>query len=51
MALAVVTDQVYETVLHNKVCHLLAPQDPRLVEVHIQSPKDNGFLETFQGLL
>ena len=49
--LAEVAEQVYDTVLHEKSRHLLSPQAPRLVEVHIQAPKYNGFLETFQGLL
>ena len=38
MALADVEYQVYETVLCKEVCHLLAPQAPRLVKVHVQVP-------------
>ena len=49
--LAEVADQVYETVIHNYFRHSLAPQAPGLFKVHIKVPKDNGVLETFQGLL
>ena len=51
MALAEVADQVYETVLRKEIRHLLSPRAPCLVEVHVQVPKDDGFLEKFQGLL
>ena len=50
-ALAEVADQVYETVLHEEVYHLLVPRNPHQVEVHVQDPKDDGVLETFQVLL
>ena len=50
-ALAEVSDQVYETVLRKEVHHSLDLQAHRLVEVHVQVPKDYGVLETFQGLL
>ena len=49
--MAEVADQVYETVLREEVRHLLAPRDPRFVEVHVQVSKDNGFPESLQGLL
>ena len=44
-------DQVYETVLRKEVRHSLAPQTTCLFKVRVQFPKDNGVLETFQGLL
>ena len=50
-ALEEMVDQVYETVLHEEVHQLLYLWDIRLVEVHIQVPKDDGVLEKFQGLL
>ena len=50
-ALAKLADQVYETVLSEEVYHLLSLQVPRLVEVYVQFPKDDGVLETFQDLL
>ena len=50
-ALAEVADQVYDTVLRKEVRHLLAPQDPLFVEVHVQVPKENGVPEALQGLL
>ena len=40
-----VADQVYETVLLKEVHHLLDPRDPCFVEVHVQSPEENGFPE------
>ena len=49
--MAEVAYQVYEILLREEVRHLLSPQDPRLVEVHVQVPHDDGFLETFQGVL
>ena len=49
--LAEVVDQVYETVLHEEVHHLLAPWAPRFVEVHVQVVEDNGVHEVLQGLL
>ena len=48
-SLAEVADQVYDTILRKEVCHYMALRD--LVEVHVQVPKDNGVLETFQVLL
>ena len=51
MALAEVVEQVYKTVLHEEVCHLLITRAPRLVEVHVNFPKYDGDLEMFQGLL
>ena len=50
-ALVEVADQVYETVLREEVRHLLDPQAPFLVKVHVQVPNGNGVLETFEGLL
>ena len=47
-ALAEVSDQVYETVLHDKVRQSLVLQAPCLVEVHIQPPKENGVPEALQ---
>ena len=43
--------QIYETKLRKEVHHLMAPRATCLVEVQVQAPKDNGFLETFQCLL
>ena len=40
-ALAEVADQVYETVLHEEVCHLLDLRDTCLIEVHIQVTKED----------
>ena len=51
MALAEVSDQVYESVLHKEVRHFQAPPTPCLVEVHVQVSKENGVLEKFKGLL
>ena len=50
-ALSEVPDQVYETVLCEEVRHALAMQDPRFIEVHVQTPKVNGAPEALQGLL
>ena len=49
-ALVEVAYQVYEIVLLKEVRHSLDPQDPRLLEFLFQVPKDDGVLETFQGL-
>ena len=49
--MAEVASQVYTTVLHEKVRHLLDPQAPCFVEIHVQVPKDNGVPEALQGLL
>ena len=51
MALAEVADQVYETLLRKEVYHLLSPQDPRFVEVHVQVSEDNEVHEFLQDLL
>ena len=51
VALAEVSDRVYETVLHDKVPQSLVLQAPRLVEVHIQAPKYNGVPEALQQQL
>ena len=49
--LAEVADQVYETVLHEEVLHLLDTRYPCFFEVHVQVPEDNGVSEVLQGLL
>ena len=49
--LAELVDQVYEAVLCEEVPHLIALRDPRLVNIHVQLPKDYGVLETFHSHL
>ena len=51
IAMVEVEYQIYETKLRKEVHHLMAPRATCLVEVQVQAPKDNGFLETFQCLL
>ena len=45
-----VADQIYETVVSEEVRYLLAPQDPRFFEFHVQVPEDNGVSDALQGL-
>ena len=49
--MAEVANQVYKTVLREKVRHSLAPRAPRFSEVHVQVSKENGVPESLQGLL
>ena len=51
MVLAEVADQIYDTVLHKEVHHLLSPWAPRFVEGHVQVPEEHGVHEGLQGLL
>ena len=44
-----VLDQVYETVLHKQVQHMLDPQFTCFVEVQVHITKDNGVPKELQG--
>ena len=49
--MAEVTDQVYDTILHEEVRHSLALWYHCFTEVHIQVTGENGIPEVLQGLL
>ena len=40
--LAEVEEQVYETVLCKEVCHSLDPRATWFIDIHVESPEDNG---------